>query len=75
MTGAVRNGDAERVIVPTLCVGMPPGTLRVPLSTHDRAVRNGDAERHRMHSFAARGNDQVKRIDPRSNAFVLACRA
>ena len=22
----------DRVIVPTLCVGMPPGTLRVPLS-------------------------------------------
>jgi hypothetical protein len=21
------------LIVPTLCVGMPPGTLRVPLST------------------------------------------
>jgi len=23
------------VIVPTLCVGMPPGTLRVPMTTHD----------------------------------------
>jgi hypothetical protein len=23
------------LIVPTLCVGMPPGTLRVPLTTHD----------------------------------------
>ena len=24
-------------------------------------MRNGDAERHRMHSFAARGNDHVNR--------------
>jgi hypothetical protein len=23
------------LIVPMLCVGMPPGTLRVPLTTHD----------------------------------------
>jgi hypothetical protein len=39
------------MIVPTLRVGMPPGTLRVPSL--------GDAERHRMHSHAERGNDQV----------------
>ena len=36
----------------TLRVGMPPGTLRVPLL-------DGDAERHRMHAHAERGNDQV----------------
>ncbi len=33
-------------------VGMPPGTLRVPLL-------RGDAERHGMHAHAERGNDQV----------------
>ena len=26
------------LIVPTLCVGMPPGTLRVPLTTHDMSL-------------------------------------
>ncbi len=36
----------------TLRVGMPPGTLRVPLL-------KGDAERHGMHYHAERGNDQV----------------
>ncbi|AEA68874.1 Conserved hypothetical protein [Pseudomonas brassicacearum subsp. brassicacearum NFM421] len=36
----------------TLRVGMPPGTLRVPLL-------EGDAERHRMHAHAERGNDQI----------------
>ncbi|OPA84678.1 hypothetical protein BFW87_28525 [Pseudomonas fluorescens] len=39
------------MIVPTLCVGMPPGTLRVPL-------QSSDAERHGMHSHAERGNDR-----------------
>ncbi len=34
------------------CVGMPPGTLRVPLL-------EGDAERHGMHYHAERGNDQA----------------
>ncbi|KAB0476923.1 hypothetical protein F7R12_05710 [Pseudomonas tolaasii] len=37
-------------IVPTLCVGMPPWTLCV------RFYRR-DAERHRIHSHAERGND------------------
>ncbi len=36
----------------TLRVGMPPGTLRVPLL-------EGDAERHGMHAHAERGNDQI----------------
>ncbi|KAB0524265.1 hypothetical protein F7R20_19765 [Pseudomonas brassicacearum subsp. brassicacearum] len=35
------------LIVPTLCVGTPPWTLRV----------HCDAERHGMHSHAERGND------------------
>ena len=37
------------MIVPTLGVGMEPGTLRVP---------KRDAERHKRHSHAERGNDQ-----------------
>ncbi len=36
----------------TLRVGMPPGTLRVPLL-------EGDAERHGMHAHAERANDQI----------------
>ncbi len=39
------------MIVPTLCVGMSLGTLRVP-------TREFYAERQGLHSFAARGNDQ-----------------
>jgi hypothetical protein len=46
------------LIVPTLRVGMPPGTLCVPLSTPDLSLAKGDAERHGMHSHAERGNDQ-----------------
>ena len=39
------------MIVPTLCVGMPHGTLRVlPFA--------GDAQRHGMHYHAERGNDR-----------------
>ncbi len=38
----------------TLRVGMPPGTLRVPLL-------EGDAERHGMHAHAERRNDQLCR--------------
>ncbi|CAI8784294.1 Secreted protein [Pseudomonas sp. IT-P294] len=41
------------MIVPTLCVGMQPGTLCVP---------RADAERPLRHSHAERGNDQEKRI-------------
>ena len=39
------------LIVPTLCVGMPLGTLRVP-------ARGWDAERPRLYSHAERGNNQ-----------------
>ena len=39
----------RRLIVPTLCVGMQPGTLR---------VLKRDAERHKRRSHAERGNDQ-----------------
>ncbi|MDB5980167.1 MAG: hypothetical protein JWQ69_1182 [Pseudomonas sp.] len=45
------------MIVPMLCVGMPPSTLRVhPLgfSVH----RGYDAERHGMRYHAEHGNDQ-----------------
>ncbi|KAA0994706.1 hypothetical protein FQ192_11225 [Pseudomonas sp. ANT_J12] len=38
-------------IVPTLCVGTPQGTLRVP-------ALERDAERPGLHSHAERGNDQ-----------------
>ncbi|APV42470.1 hypothetical protein PFAS1_25335 [Pseudomonas frederiksbergensis] len=38
-------------IVPTLCVGMPQGTLRV-------SALERDAERPGLHSHAERGNDQ-----------------
>ncbi|APV38413.1 hypothetical protein PFAS1_03330 [Pseudomonas frederiksbergensis] len=41
------------MIVPTLCVGMPQGTLRVP--TLER-----DAQRPGLHSHAERGNDRSK---------------
>ena len=40
---------------------MPPGTLRVPLSTQGSSLAQGDAERHGMHSHAEHGNDQVSR--------------
>ncbi|TLG92595.1 hypothetical protein FEM54_07745 [Pseudomonas edaphica] len=39
----------DSLIVPTLCVGMPPWTL---------CVRSWDAERPGMHSHAERGNDR-----------------
>jgi len=39
------------MIVPTLCVGMHPLTLRV-------ATSRADAERPKQHSHAERGNDQ-----------------
>ncbi|PNY75934.1 hypothetical protein FJ692_01930 [Pseudomonas fluorescens] len=39
------------MIVPTLCVGTPPGTLCVPPS---------DAERHEMRSHAERENVQAR---------------
>ena len=43
------------MIVPTLFVGMPHGTLRVlPFA--------GDAQRHGMHYHAERGNDQWRAI-------------
>ncbi len=40
------------MIVPTLCVGMPQGTLRVPFESWN-------AERPGLHSHAERGNDQI----------------
>ncbi|MGF6128556.1 hypothetical protein QF019_003769 [Pseudomonas frederiksbergensis] len=43
------RSHAERLIVPTLCVGMQQGTLCVP---------EADAERPGRHSPAERGNDQ-----------------
>ena len=43
------------MIVPTLCVGMQPGTLRIPFKPN--------AERPLRHSFAARGNDQMVSVD------------
>lgn len=43
--------NALALIVPTLCMGMPLGTLRVPNCEFD-------AERQGLHSHAERGNDQ-----------------
>ncbi|AZZ77137.1 hypothetical protein CCX46_18965 [Pseudomonas sp. RU47] len=51
------------MIVPTLCVGTPPRTLRV------RFCR--DAERPGLHSHAERGNDQQ---NPPCAGFCLAAR-
>ncbi|THF33828.1 hypothetical protein E5170_05930 [Pseudomonas atacamensis] len=47
------------LIVPTLRVGMPLGTLRVPAVTCSIVEHGCDAERHGLHSHAERGNDQV----------------
>ena len=45
------------MIVPTLRVVTQPRTLRVPKTTRIQAC-GGDAEHHRMHPHAERGNDQ-----------------
>jgi len=56
LAGAADDADVAGVtkpltlIVPTLRVGMQPGTLRVPL-------QNWNAERPLRHSHAERGND------------------
>jgi hypothetical protein len=47
------------LIVPTLCVGMPPGTLRVPLSTQGLSPARCDAQRLGMHSNAGVGTIRV----------------
>jgi hypothetical protein len=59
------------MIVPTLRVGMQPGTLRVPAEA--------DAERPLRHSHAERGNDQGQRVKvnllisaPGNNADAVA---
>ncbi|PZW99371.1 hypothetical protein DFS28_103443 [Pseudomonas sp. 478] len=44
------QGYPRVLIVPTLCVGMQPGTLRVPFESWN-------AERPLRHSHAERGND------------------
>jgi hypothetical protein len=49
----LRVGILSNLIVPTLRVGMQPGTLRVP---------KRDAERHKRHSHAERGNDPVAQV-------------
>ncbi|TDK56956.1 hypothetical protein E1508_06805 [Pseudomonas moraviensis] len=46
------------LIVPTLCVGMPPWTL---------CVRSWDAERPGMHSHAERGNDHPTQVENNTN--------
>ena len=47
---------SSRLIVPTLCVGMPQVTLCVTL---------WDAERPGLHSHAERGNDQLQTLQLR----------
>ncbi|PNA06452.1 hypothetical protein C1X30_02195 [Pseudomonas sp. FW305-BF6] len=52
------NAIAEfrpRLIVPTLRVGMPQGTLRVP-------ALEWDAERPGLHSHAERGNERDGKV-------------
>ncbi|SEU06149.1 hypothetical protein SAMN05216197_15013 [Pseudomonas graminis] len=61
---ALTVGPAS-LIVPTLCVGMPPRTLRVPQSPQISTPAPDDAERQGMHSHAERGNDQ------QSTAYTL----
>ncbi|PMY67159.1 hypothetical protein C1X27_10445 [Pseudomonas sp. MPR-AND1B] len=64
------NKPSPTLIVPTLYVGMPPWTLRVPSAQRD-------AERHRMYSHAERGNDHHGRASPyccNSNACCLSLR-
>jgi len=46
------------MIVPTLCVGMHPVTLRVTVRNGRKHRRLRDAERPGWHSHAERGNDQ-----------------
>ncbi|PYB80728.1 hypothetical protein DMX03_24895 [Pseudomonas koreensis] len=57
------------MIVPTLCVGMQPGTLRVPLKPN--------AERPLRHSHAERGNDLARQAGQcRSNTGAsTGCRS
>jgi hypothetical protein len=60
-------------LVPTLCVGMPSCTLRVPSGA---ALGNTDAERRGRHSHAERGNElRVKspRTRTRSVWSARAC--
>jgi hypothetical protein len=52
------------MIVPTLRVGMQPGTLRVP--------KRRDAERHRRHSHAERGNDHERSVECQPIVIRLA---
>ena len=51
----VDRSHVEAPIVPTLRVGMQPGTLRVPFESWN-------AERPLRHSHAERGNDQAMRV-------------
>ncbi|TEA59126.1 hypothetical protein EIY71_24750 [Pseudomonas sp. CH235] len=53
------------IIVPTLRVGMPQWTLRVP------AAR--DAERPGLHSHAERGNDRWGRISGSGVVVTTGC--
>ncbi|MDB5982983.1 MAG: hypothetical protein JWQ69_3998 [Pseudomonas sp.] len=46
------------MIVPTLCVGTPPVTLRVTILR----IIQIDAERRGLHSHAERGNDRCLRL-------------
>jgi len=52
----IRDLHRAYLIVPTLCVVMPPQTLCVQWTTRIQAC-GSDAERHRMHPHAVRGDD------------------
>jgi hypothetical protein len=53
-----------------LRLGMPLGTLCVPLSTPDLSLAQGDAERHGRHSHAERGNDQQQRHREQARSHI-----
>ncbi|APV38783.1 hypothetical protein PFAS1_05310 [Pseudomonas frederiksbergensis] len=63
--GSEQARSHRGLIVPTLRVGMPQGTLRVP-------ALERDAERPGLHSHAERGNDQGDRVAGISLALTYA---
>jgi hypothetical protein len=50
-------------LVPTLCVGTLPGTLRVPFQACHGVIPSSDhdAERPRLPSHAERGNEETRK--------------
>ncbi len=55
---AREEASGNNLIIPTLCVGMQPVTLRVTTMFDNTASNGWNAERPERHSHAERGNDQ-----------------